>query len=327
MIKYFKKTTTLIILFGIFFVAAIWFLNNEFDVLKNVYYNQEKEALAAEEKPIVCRKQTEVKFPIIPGVTIDASLGPNEFEIPIGEATDMTESIAERVMTELQKIIDNSILEAASAGGTLDLAGQCGISRCTTRGCESQSYDCEPCLSYNTLPDGTPGTECQQWSQCSRCDIPPCGGQACPAGIEDKAKETARYADLVAASYNKIRGILINWKTQKPVGFWWIPFCGFTLPGMPECSTEKGFVLKELERARSGDYEILGGWERRPPGLNECVLRPEDIEAVLKGEKTGKYLSSCKEAVAAGFMEAGTCYGYQETEAGRTHAENYYCCE
>lgn len=319
----------LMIYSGIFFIALILFLNNWVGVLKNVYYNQDMGALAAEDKPINCRKQAEVQLPF----GVSAQLGPNEFEIPIGEVTDMTESVAERIMTELQIIIDASILEAAAAGQMIDLAGQCGIARCTTPGCALRYFDCEPCLAWSYDPDGMP-LDCIQWSQCSECPPPPpCGGQACPGGISDKLREVSRQADIVSSAYNQIKGILIDWKPKKPVGNWWHPGCAPEFPVIPGCLSEKEFILKELERARSGDYEILGGWERRPPGLKDCAMRPQDIEEIIEGEKTGKYLFSCKEAIVAGVMnsfdEQGkpTCYGYRETESESNQAENYYCCE
>lgn len=308
----------LIVCFGVFIIISGLFFNGESN---NISRNQIEKVSAAEEKPLVCRKQTEVQLPF--GIT--ANLGPNEFEIPIGEVTDMTESIAERVMAEMQKIIDASILEAAAAGQMTDLSGQCGISRCTTPGCNEYScnpHDCNPQPCESGV--GTCYDTC--WETC--CNKPSCGGQACPDGIGNQLQEVIRQANFVATAYNEIRGILIDWHPKKPVGYWWLPGCiekGFGVPG---CLTEKEFILKELERARSGDYEILGGWERRPPGLNDCVIRPQDIEEVLRGEKTGKYLFSCKEAVAAGVIESKDCYGYNEaTEALRQQAENYYCCE
>lgn len=314
----------LIVYFGIFIIILGLFFDGK---LNNISQNQIEKVSAAEEKPLVCRKQTEIKIPIpvIPGVTIDIKTGPNEFEIPTGEVTDMTESVAERVMAELQKIIDASILEAASAGNMTDLSGQCGISRCTTTGC----YE-EACNPFNCNPQPCPGGigTCYDtcWETC--CRQPACGGQACPGGINNQLQEIIRQANIVSNAYNEIRNILIERKSKKPVGFWWIPFCGFSFPGIPECLTEKNFILKELERSRSGDYEVFGGWERRPPGLNDCVIRPQDIEEVIEGEKTGKYLFSCKEAVAAGVIESKDCYGYNEaTEAWRQRAENYYCCE
>ncbi len=311
-----KKIAICLSFFGIFvFGLLLFFNNNKFDVLNTFNNNLWKNAFAAEEKPINCRKQTEIQLPF----GQSARFGPNEFEIPTGEVTDKTEDVAKRILEQLVIMISAAEQESAEARELITLADGCGVSSCTAGGCQD-------CSGYrNAHCPGDPTSNCPVWQSC--CTSASCGGQACPAGIGGKYSSIEGRKNVISNASDRIKNILTNWQPNKPVGNWWQP-CAAEFPVVPGCLSERSFILAELERARSGDYEILGSTERRPPGLNDCVIRPQDMEEVLKGEKTGKYLFSCREAVIAGVIESNDCYGYNEgTEQNRQRAENYYCCE
>lgn len=299
------------------------------------WYNQGKEVSAQESKPITCKKQPELN---LPWTTLQ--FGPNELELPIGKATDETQAMAEKIIRELSKMITAAQAEIEAASTTIEYAGECGLNNCTTPGCYEppRPPGCDECL--NPLNAAPP--DCLDWSPpCpGNCERPSCGGNAClhKKEMEDKAKEVEDKVKIIKDAYNKIND-LFALRPNPPIGCW-LRYCPPSpLPQNPACRTDIEIVLDKLEKSRSGDYLGCEGWIRQPSGLKDCVLRPEDQEAFLRGEKAGKLLLTCKEALSSGLLsdKETDCYGMTACigERDKTgtilencpRAENYYCCE
>jgi len=338
-----QKNIFLILFFGLL-LSGLIFVYHQIDILRLPHYNQDRNVYAQEEiaaeKPIVCKIQSEIELPL----GIDIKLGPNELEIPIGETTDKTEDIAQKIAIELQEIMDASQVAIATAKAMVNSAGECSLKNCTTPGCSEEDYDCYP---HPCTID--PLQIC--FDKCRRCVHPTCGGNACPqAELAGQLDTVHAEVGKVGSAYKEIDDILFEAKRNKPIGLWWcdcspITPCYPPIPGITiraECRTDAAIILDKLEKSRSGDYQFYNflldklEWNHKPPGLKDCVIRPEDENAIISGEKAGKWLFSCKEALNAGMMDE--CYGQTkcEDEAKRRtpptdwlcpRMENYYCCE
>ncbi|PIS38685.1 MAG: hypothetical protein COT34_02385 [Candidatus Nealsonbacteria bacterium CG08_land_8_20_14_0_20_43_11] len=308
------------------------------DEQKNIRYNKLETALAQEREPINCKKQVEISLPA--GITFE--LGPNEFELPIGEAVDETGAMGERIKNELENIIGAIDEEIVAAEKIVEYAGECSLTNCSTSGCHNEEQDCNPHLCI--IDDPLSGI-C--FDKCTVCIRPHCGGQACPHGNEISAELAAAQAasGRIGASQQKIENEFTK-KEHRPIGQWWCNCLLSVLQCAPtpgECRSTVQLILDKLEKSRSGDYEFFNlippefRWNHKPLGLNDCLIKPEDSEAVLRGEKTFHFLSSCRQSLENGFLDE--CYGQAECEnevsSGRQpppdwncpRLDNYYCCE
>jgi len=143
------------------FLAIILIVLNLFLGQKNTDFNQnsitanaQEEQAGGDEFTTTCTDKINVKTTIGP-LEVDVG-GPNELEMPIGEATDDAEKMAEDIMKELEVIISASQSEIDSATNIVSLAKACDEGNCQGN-CEQQGGTCS----------------CEESSCAIRCDEPP----------------------------------------------------------------------------------------------------------------------------------------------------------
>lgn len=179
----------------------------------------------------------------IGSLTVDVG-GPNELEMPIGEATDDTEKMAEDIMKELEVIISASQSEINSATNIVNLAKDCNEGNCQGNceqiggGCycapETDATSCPPCpdsgFTCNSPPDthkcsgGAPVCKANNCStSCPSCSISGPSGGVCPvANMEGIATEQQNIESQVD-SIRKSVGIIeekFTAKNHPPIGAW-----------------------------------------------------------------------------------------------------------
>jgi hypothetical protein len=309
------------------------------------------------EKPINCRQQSQINVEI-PKININLDLGPNELEIPTGEATDETEAAAEETMKQLQVIIDASAVEIDSATQMVNLVLDpvlgCREDRCEKH-CTNQGGGCfcaASCAVSCDDPLSTCRVSCPPEGETSNplhdkccynvglgCKSDPCSGEVCGPGTEAQIDRLQGVIETqvknISGAYQKINDIIFLRKNSQ-IGTWWCdPFCSLPTHICPfgECLSDIELIEFKLEKARSGNYRIgtKTGAEwieqytgKQLPGLKDCVVRPEDEESSIIGEKTSWWLFKCSEAVDLGFLNPENCYGFSEDNPSK--ADNYLCC-
>lgn len=334
-------------------------------------YNKNKGALGAEEnpaeKPMVCQDEIKISLP----VGIEWKISENKLEIPIGEAVDKTEYVANEIIVELQNIIDASQKQDGPARKMVSLVNHCNAEKCVrdeciaekcATDCKKDTYDCNPypckCIEFDPHPcciddPALPcGDVCYQkkcetcWETCYVCKSLPCSGNytvACPfREITEQYDEIKRLDGKIKDAYQKIDDIFKKGVVFMPKEKWRLIFipppfnilATAYLFGLDQFCKVEGIpvvnipIPKEVISVlcKSEITQIGAALDKSRNKLAGCVTRPQDIEAVLRGEKTGKFLLSCREAVSSGILEENMCYGFHETFHPQ-QADNYLCCE
>jgi len=324
-------------------------------------------AQESQEEPPLCFIHPEINLP--GGITL--SLGPNEYEIPTGEATDQSEITAEKIMEQMQIIIDASAAEIDSANQMVNLAKGCSEERCDKH-CINQGGSCS-CEEFGcAIGCGDPRSTCTMgcpsvgpinccFNAGLGCQSDPCSGEVCPAGsldaINNLQSNIVSQFNRMADANNKIIEYFTI-RRNRPVGQWWCgcgaslavcsdpPDCFFKPSGLPcvfpeqrcggitqclptlgACLPDIGKIIENLERSRSGDYvyySLTSGfmWNHQPPGLKDCVVRPDEIFENL----SFRDIEKCSSAIYYGWLEADQCYRFDEEDLP-DKSDNFLCCE
>ena len=119
-------------------------------------------------------------------------------EIPIGEAIDETLAMLKIILDNADAMLNKAGQQVAAANQiyNLPLPDACQAGNCSSS-CNLVTYDCPP--SFPCDPADPFGPVC--WSTCTRCDISPCAGSACPP---DLLAELSSQVGLISALYPQI---------------------------------------------------------------------------------------------------------------------------
>ena len=299
MILFFKKKLILKTSLLLFLFISLFFSTNFF-------YNQNKTTLAAEEEA---------------NEEIDYEKLKCGREIPVGEAMEKTGEFLEEIVGELEKIETNSYYLIKTQGEMEEVAKGCDMencipTKCTTITIKGIDVSCAP----------------------AKCEDDPCDKEK----IEGLFTKITNFNKEIQESKDKIHKLI--YQTVEPL-----------------CTTENEDIRTDVENARCLLDLSCREWIRENilsliPDLfselidtcptitvqkaiarkldlsrgefDKCYISPDDIEKVILGEKTGKYLFNCPFVLKQDFPR------YTKTEIeveGKkipdcTSPHNWFCC-
>ncbi len=229
----------------------------------------------------------------------------NQLWIPAGQLTDLAEKMAEDIVSNAEEILKNFDQLVENYHMFSSLTTHCNTERYLVENVEKSG--CKLGCKVWAIP----------WVLCliQECKKDNSNPNVCPLEPMKKRKENiANLADAIEQAYSRIEWFF---KGNLPSLNNWAE-CMLSELVCPRVST-KQLILDELEVAR----------ER----ISKCLIRGEDLLARARGEREGRFLISCSEALHSYIFDS--CYGSATTALpyGWKNplpppcAEDYFCCK
>jgi len=296
-----KIIITLFFLFFLFFSA-------------NFFYNQNRAILAEEEEEI----------------EIDYGKVKCGREIPVGEAMEKTEELLEKIIKEVEKIEGNSYLLIKAQKEMEELAKNCTMENCIAK-CEAIAMGGETIACISKPCQGNPcgkenkenidklftkitnlNEEIQAAKEKLRKLIYKSVEPLCITENEDirTNEEKARcwFSVFNVSCWDWTRETILSWLPDKLADF---------LDTCPAITIQEA-IARKLNLSREE--------------FDKCYIHPEDVEYIILGESTGKYLLDCQRVEKENYPRYTKTEIEIEEEGKKikipacTSPYNWFCC-
>ena len=252
-------------------------------------------------------------------------------EIPVGEAMEKTWEFLEEIIRELERIEANSYYLIKTQEEMEELAKKCSMENCTPA--------CEEVPIYDVW-GGEP-----LYYQCLR---QPCKGDPCDKEkIEELFSEITNFNEEIQAAKEKLDKLI--YKSVEPLctkenedirtlgekircvanPFCWELTRETLLSLLPEDFLEKINLCPSITVQKAIGRKL----DLSRAEFDNCYISPADIEKVILGEKTGKYLFNCPFVLEQDFPRYTKTLEEMEIEGEETiempictSFYNWFCC-